>query len=76
MSIWDFNEKYGGLWDFTVKRGDMISPWRVSDIVEKYIPFDFIPPFLFSVVCALYAHVSFLLDLALYFILFLVNPGD
>lgn len=24
MDIWDFNEKYGELWDFTVKRRDDI----------------------------------------------------
>lgn len=24
MDIWDFNEKYGELWDFTVKRDDIV----------------------------------------------------
>jgi len=24
MDIWDFNEKYGELWDFTVKHEDII----------------------------------------------------
>ncbi|KAK6254852.1 hypothetical protein SCA6_016157 [Theobroma cacao] len=23
MSIWDFNEKYGDLWDFTIKKDDI-----------------------------------------------------
>jgi len=62
MSIRDFNEKYGGLWDFTMKREDMISPWQVTLLKGICL----IPSFLFSVVCALY--VSFLLDLTLYFI--------
>lgn len=48
MSIRDFNEKYGGLWDFTMKREDMISPWQVSDIVERYIPYS-----IFSLLCSL-----------------------
>lgn len=26
MDIWDFNEKYGELWDFTVNRDDLIQP--------------------------------------------------
>ena len=24
MDIWDFNEKYGELWDFTIKNQDII----------------------------------------------------
>jgi len=47
MSIRDFNEKYGGLWDFTMKREDMISPWQVSDIVERYMPYS-----TFSLLCS------------------------
>ncbi|KAF7806976.1 photosynthetic NDH subunit of subcomplex B 5, chloroplastic [Senna tora] len=25
MDIWDFNEKYGDLWDFTIKKDDIIT---------------------------------------------------
>lgn len=34
MDIWDFNEKYGELWDFTVKRDDIVKLWYYHDRVS------------------------------------------